>query len=644
MNLTKLKDSMAQVGYQVSDLKTDDKYHRFSIEGRKGKPGYYQIRKTAAGMIARYGDFVSGNSYTRKENGNHVSLSPEEKQALEIELAKEAKALEAAVKRKHDQGAMAANFFWNTVEEINTHGYLSNKQVKNYGLKICTIGSYEGWLMVPGYNADGELRTVNYIRYDGEKRFETGAEKKGAFFSIPGDDKIILCEGYSTSASIHDATGHTVNVAFDAGNIFHVAKNVREKHPDSEIIIAADNDKWKPEIGNTGVDAATEAAIEINAKLSIPEFKDTSTEPTDYNDLANLEGPEAVRAQIEAARPVDNVRALKTEVSKILDLDIIEREFARDRLSDKYNVRKSIIDEYISQLCEQSQDEKIKSIVSDVRPAADPVDGAELLNIISADLSRRVILPEGAADASTLWIALTYCNEAFNILPILGITSPTKRCGKTTCIEILQGLCSKGLAASNLTPAAAFRTIEKYKPTLLIDEADTFLKDNDELRGILNSGHTRASAYVIRVEGDNHEPVKFSTWAPKAIGMIGSLPDTIEDRAIVIQLRRKMPGEKVIKTGLDFTQQATGIRSKLKRWADDHIDQLRRACVEVPSSGNDRADDNWYPLFAIAHIVGGDWPDKCKAAMSKLCQVRDDEAIGYKLLLDIPGHIRIPHQ
>ena len=327
--------------------------------------------------------------------------------------------------------------------------------------------------------------------------------------------------------------------------------------------------------------------------------------------------------------------ALQVEIKKMAGLDALAQEIERNRLSEKYGIRKIVIDRYLARQPKENGD--TKKVVDELLPAEEPVDGEKLLNGILAELSVRVVLPEQAAETITLWVLLTYCHEAFSILPLLGITSPVKRCGKTTLIEILQGLVNKGLAASSITPAAAFRTIEKYCPTLLIDEADTFLKNNDELRGIFNSGHTRASAFVIRVEGDDHEPVKFSTWAPKAIGMIGTLPDTIEDRSIVISLRRKLAAEKIIRTGLDFAEKSADVRAGCRRWADDHIEQLKAVRVTVPASGNDRADDNWSPLFAIAEVVGGSWPEKVKTTMAALVRASDDEAIGSKLLGDIKG-------
>lgn len=195
-------------------------------------------------------------------------------------------------------------------------------------------------------------------------------------------------------------------------------------------------------------------------------------------------------------------------------------------------------------------------------------------------------------------------------------------------------MTNKGITASNISPAAFFRTIEKYQPTLLVDEADTFLKDNEELRGVLNSGHTRATAFVVRVQGDDHEPVKFSTWGPKAIAMIGALPDTLQDRSVVVSLRRKTPSEKVVKPGALFEQEADEIRRACRRWADDHMDLLREAEPDIPETNNDRMTDNWMPLIAIADLAGGPWPELMRKSMLGMVDGTDD-SIGPKLLKDI---------
>lgn len=327
-------------------------------------------------------------------------------------------------------------------------------------------------------------------------------------------------------------------------------------------------------------------------------------------------------------------KTLEKEVKAIAGLDLLQRELERNRIAKKYNVRVSIIDQYIKQFTKQEETGGTLEVVTEVEPFDDEVDGAMLLNTISGELSKYVILPDGAGDAIAVWTLLTYSSDAFRILPNLGITSPVKRCGKTTLLEVLQGMTSKGLTASNISPAAVFRTIDRYHPTLLIDEADTFLKDNEELKGVLNSGHTKTTAFVIRVEGENHEPVKFSTWGPKAISMIGSLPETLQDRSVVIELRRKAPGESADKLDIEFESECQTIRRKCQRWADDNLDILTISLPEVPKTNNDRITDNWMPLFAIAQVAGGGWPDRIKSSMLHMMGT-DDDNIGSMLLEDI---------
>ncbi len=128
--------------------------------------------------------------------------------------------------------------------------------------------------------------------------------------------------------------------------------------------------------------------------------------------------------------------------------------------------------------------------------------------------------------------AFTYLLDAFETSPRLAITAAQKRCGKTTLLSLLYQLTC--LAAANLTPAVAYRVIEAAQPTLLIDETDTFVKENDELRGFLNSGHSRATAFVIRCHGEDNQPRCFSTSAAIALAGIGTLPATLADRSIEI--------------------------------------------------------------------------------------------------------------
>ena len=173
-------------------------------------------------------------------------------------------------------------------------------------------------------------------------------------------------------------------------------------------------------------------------------------------------------------------------------------------------------------------------------------------------------------------------------------------------------------------------------PTLLIDEADAFMRDNEELRGILNSGHTRESAYVIRTVGDSFTPTKFNTWGAKALAGIGHVADTLMDRAVIFELRRKLPHEKVERIRYAEPGLFDDLRSKLARFAEDYSDQVRQARPPLPHSLNDRAQDNWEPLLAIAMSAGNEWLQLGTTAALKLSgSDSDTQTVGTELLADI---------
>ena len=189
----------------------------------------------------------------------------------------------------------------------------------------------------------------------------------------------------------------------------------------------------------------------------------------------------------------------------------------------------------------------------------------------------------------------------------------------------------------NVTTSVLFRVVEGFCPTVLIDEGDTYLTDNEDLRGIINGGHNRLSAYVWRSVGDDHEPKRFKVWAPKCIAMIGKLPDTLEDRALVVPLRRKQAGETVDRFRADRLAEFQPIRQRARRWADDNLMRSRGVDPVVPNVLNDRAQDNAMAICAIADLAGGDWPNSIRGALVGLADQADDEpqSNGVRLLRDI---------
>lgn len=261
----------------------------------------------------------------------------------------------------------------------------------------------------------------------------------------------------------------------------------------------------------------------------------------------------------------------------------------------------------------------------DPEPWPEPVDGAALLRDLAAVLNRYVALPPHADVAATLWSVHAHALDAADTSPILALISPEKRCGKTRTLSVLSRLVPRPLPTSNITPAAVFRSIEVGSPTLLIDEAETFLGEREELRGVLNSGHYREGAFVVRTTGDDHEPRRFSTWAAKAVALIGRLPDTLTDRSIVIPMRRRAPDEQIERLRLDRPGAFSELCRRAARWAADRLVDLRAADPDVPPEISDRAADNWRPLLAIADLAGDEWPQRARQAALSLSGVADSQ-------------------
>lgn len=271
-------------------------------------------------------------------------------------------------------------------------------------------------------------------------------------------------------------------------------------------------------------------------------------------------------------------------------------------------------------------------------PWPDPVDGAVLLDLLAGYFRRYAILPPHAAEALALWVLHTYTwQKAAEFSPRLGITGPTMRCGKSRVLEVLAGLVARGLSTENVTPAALFRAVEQYSPTLLVDEGDTFLQEAEGLRGLLNAGQ-RKGGTVLRTVGEDFEPRLFSVFCPVAIAAIGELPGTVKDRSILVPMRRKAHGESVPRMRLgEFRGEVAPLRSKAVRWALDNEDALRGAQPELPAALDDRAADGWEPLLAIADAAGGAWSERARAAALALSAVRAeaDGSMGVLLLRDL---------
>jgi hypothetical protein len=275
-------------------------------------------------------------------------------------------------------------------------------------------------------------------------------------------------------------------------------------------------------------------------------------------------------------------------------------------------------------------------ICLDVEPWPEAVDGATVLDEVAKKVSSCLALPDGAPDTIALWIMHAHAYEAFIHSPRLNFRSPMKGCGKTLALDVLAVLTPRSLRTESITPAVLFRLVESHKPTLLLDETDTYLKEADELRGLLNAGHKRG-AVALRCEGESNIVRAFKAFAPAALAGIRELPGTLHDRAIVIELARAKPGEVRERFDSRRTDKETKLCQKCARWAADNFEALKDCDPQLPETAFNRLADNWRPLFAIAQLLGADWPKRASEAFAQLTSTLDLDAqgVGTTLLADI---------
>jgi putative DNA primase/helicase len=327
--------------------------------------------------------------------------------------------------------------------------------------------------------------------------------------------------------------------------------------------------------------------------------------------MSHLNGGSTPQEAVDTALCEGEINA---QIARLAALPRSVYETRRIDAAEQLGMRTSVLDSLVREHGARAEQNETELPHWKVDPWPDPVLCAELLDGIRQVFRRYIVLPRGADDALALWTLHAWTMDAGDISPFVVLVSPTKRCGKTNTLIVLQYLTPRSELASNISASALFRYIEDVRPTLLIDEADSFLKDNEEMRGILNSGHTKTAAHVIRnveVNGE-YRPRRFSTWAPKAIATIQALADTLEDRSIVVQLQRKPKAAKVMRLRKRDSEEFANLRRKALRWANDSLAKLTDPDPDIPDALNDRAADNWRPLLAIADLAGGEWPARAR--------------------------------
>jgi putative DNA primase/helicase len=326
---------------------------------------------------------------------------------------------------------------------------------------------------------------------------------------------------------------------------------------------------------------------------------------------------------------------LETVLRQLAERSPFKYDLVRVAVAKRLKVRVSSLDAEVEKRRRASStDGDFAEFLTDPEPWPESAEGADLLDRLTATIAAHMILPDGAAETIALWVIHAHAHDCVDVSPILGITSPTPECGKSTLLTLLAGLVPRALTTANISAAALFRAIDKWRPTVLIDEADSFVGENDELRNVVNSGHQRANAYVIRAVGDDFDPKRFRTWAPKVVAQIGNLFATWASRAIHIELKRKAAFEKVKPLRLDRLGHLEPLKRQTARFVLDNQIALRAADPELPAELDGRPADNWRPLIAIADVAGGDWPARVRQIAQRSAK-RDEATAGIMLLEDI---------
>jgi uncharacterized protein DUF3631 len=360
------------------------------------------------------------------------------------------------------------------------------------------------------------------------------------------------------------------------------------------------------------------------------EMPAVEAEPNESSPQWGIEGDE-----------VDDEAADAIEITRLAKLGLLawarERKSAAKRLGCPVGLLDKLIafERAKTQVGNGTQGRPVEFFEPEPWPEA--VDGAALLNELAEAIRRYVILELEAARAVALWVLFTHAFSVASFAPKLLITSPQKRSGKTRLIQVLSYLVRRALPASNISAATLFRVIEDHAPSLLMDEADTFMRENEELRGIVNSGFDKETAQVLRnvQVGDRWEARKFSTWCPQAIAGIGWLPETIIDRGFLITMKRKLPTEQVARLRRRDAGPLRELARKAARWTADHLSEIEASVPDMPADLNDRAADAWEICVAIADVAGGEWSRLARQVALAVSGDVTDESVGVSLLSDL---------
>jgi putative DNA primase/helicase len=364
----------------------------------------------------------------------------------------------------------------------------------------------------------------------------------------------------------------------------------------------------------------------------------------DLNDLFQIDVGLARRMLKELGEPKDCLdpaekEALLDEVSRV-STDVYENH--RKVVAEALGWRAGALDDECGKRRQARRKGGDDPVVRNIKtePWPDPVlDLGAVLNESVKQTKRFVVAPDSHHDAKALWSAHTHLvyREELEVeyTPRLGIQSPKERCGKSTALKCVHLMSHNSRAAASLTASSVFRAIDAFKISIMIEEGDKVFKNaQPELYAVLNAGADKMLARVPRSEKTDDgkfAPREFSCFAPVAFTSIKKVERTLQDRSIVLQMKRARKGERPEKLTIRTRGGLIDVGRKFLRWA---IDLKELPTPDLPEDLFNRIEDRWFVLFQIAHLAGGDWPERCrKAAMADFAREEADAADGRRDLL-----------
>lgn len=433
------------------------------------------------------------------------------------------------------------------------------------------------------------------------KVYYTDTDKLQAFMIGSGQGDIIATDTLDNAEMLftlvddYDMKNHTIIAPFDKGHYESMVCNLAIKRP----IYATCTSKQESRL----------LKVFKHSDIALISFMGEIADYVgDYSSFHSLltDGLSDGEIHVTNLQTINHEYAQK-QIADLAQLDELAYQLKKRKIAKELGIGTNDLDRIVKQERQGLELAKIATLTADIEPYTSRVNGDELAHEILHIVKSHIVCNDAVAIAITLWIFFSWCIDVAYIAPIAWINAPEKRCGKTQLATLMGRMSKRSIMASNVSQSALFRTIERYKPTFVIDEADSFFHGDMDLKNIINCGFSRDNPYVWRCVGDNHEPIPFDVFGAKIISGIGKLPSTVMDRSISLTLRRALPTEKRQRVK-DIPKATTEtIKAKLARWADDNMDKVATSKPKLPETIYNREFDTWEILFQIADTLGDDW-------------------------------------